>query len=67
MVSLNVNVQYTCILRLVMENTFKNLTKFSFFSAKYYKVKLTDDQPTLTTPLTTPSQQNSAKSWFNCP
>lgn len=38
-----------------------------FSRTKYYKIRLVDDQPTLATPLTIPSQQNSAKNWFNCP
>ncbi|XP_064188206.1 proteoglycan 4b isoform X1 [Anguilla rostrata] len=40
---------------------------YIFSRTKYYKIKLDEEKPTLATPLTVPSQQNSANSWFNCP
>ncbi|XP_061093865.1 proteoglycan 4b isoform X1 [Conger conger] len=40
---------------------------YIFSRTKYYQIKLADDRPTLATPLTIPSQQNSVKNWFNCP
>nr|XP_023660352.1 proteoglycan 4-like isoform X1 [Paramormyrops kingsleyae] len=40
---------------------------YIFSRTKYYNIKVDGDQPALASPEPSQSQENSAKSWFNCP
>ncbi|XP_066548648.1 proteoglycan 4b [Amia ocellicauda] len=40
---------------------------FVFSKAKYYNVKIDADQPTLTSTLTSATQQDTSKDWYKCP
>ncbi|XP_048832043.1 proteoglycan 4b [Brienomyrus brachyistius] len=40
---------------------------YIFSKTKYYNIKVDGDQPALASPEPSQPQENSAKSWFNCP